>query len=141
MGRIGEKLTVRFPSAGEKYDALGEATFRHDLERLLDRLGSEISGGQAVMANVDLDTTLSVARADAFTITNSAPTTITALNDGVIGQEVVLIFADGNTTIQDASVAGIIQLSGGASWNPSVNDTLDLFFDGTGWFEISRSVN
>lgn len=38
MGVKTERLKVRFPSAPDKYDQLGEAVFRNDLERILDTL-------------------------------------------------------------------------------------------------------
>lgn len=141
MAGISEKLTIRFPTPAQRYDPTNEAAFRQDLERLLDRLGGELSGGQRILANVNLDATPDVSLAQVFTLTNSAATTITAFISAAVGQRVLFIFADVNTTIQDASVAGVIQLAGGANFVGSVNDTLELIWDGTNWYEISRSVN
>jgi hypothetical protein len=140
-GRIGGKLTVRWPTPGQRYDALNEAAFRSDLERLFDRLGGELGGGQENLANVDQDATPDVSGGDLFTLTNSVATTITAFNGAEIGQRVLFIFADANTTIQDASIGGVIQLAGGANFVGSANDTLELVWDGTNWYEVSRSVN
>ncbi len=141
MARIAEKITIRFPSPSQRYDALNEAAFRQDLERVLDRLGGELSGGTAVLANVDADATPSVANGDIMVMTNTGATTVTAFDDAAVGQRLLLIFTDGNTTIQDASIGGVIQLNGGANFTGSANDTLELVWDGTNWYEVSRSVN
>lgn len=140
-GRIAGKLTVRWPSPPQRYDALNEAVFRNDLERLLDRLSANLSGEQQVKATVDADATPSVANADVFTVANTGATTITAFDDGVPGQTITLIFSDANTTVQDASIGGVIQLAGGANFTGSANDVLVLITDGTNWYEVSRSVN
>ncbi|MCL4296127.1 MAG: hypothetical protein KJ077_10385 [Anaerolineae bacterium] len=50
------------------------------------------------------DSTPSVANVTAMVITNASPTTITALDDGVDGQHLILRFADANTTIRAAAV-------------------------------------
>jgi hypothetical protein len=141
MGRVSEKLTVRFPSPAQRYDPLNEAIFRQDLERLLDRIGGQLSGGEQILANVDADATPSVANGDLMALTNTGATTITAFDDGAVGQRVLFIFMDANTTIQDASIGGVIQLAGGANFVGSANDTLELVWDGSAWYEVSRSVN
>jgi hypothetical protein len=139
--RIGQQLTVRFPSPQERYDPLGEAVFRNDLERTLDELAGQVSGGQSVETFTDADATPDVSRADVFAEANTGATTITAFDNGAVGQRIVIIFSTANTTIQDASVGGVIQLAGGANFVGSANDTLELIFDGTNWYELTRSVN
>lgn len=141
MPRLREALRIRFPSAGERYDPLAEATFRNDLERLLDRLAGNADGSQSILTLVDQDATPIVTRADIFAEANTLATTITAFNGAALGQEITIIFSTANTTIQDASVGGVIQLAGGADFVGSANDVLRLIFDGTNWYEISRSVN
>lgn len=133
--------TTRFPSADGEYDQLAEAVFRNDLERQLDRIAADVDGGNLILAFANADLTPSVARADFFSVANSGGVTITAFEDGRVGQVLTLIFKDGNTTIQDASVAGVIQLAGGADFTPTADDVLVLIFDGTSWYEISRSLN
>jgi hypothetical protein len=139
--RARERLTIRFPSASERYDRLAEATFRHDLERLLDRIAGEQDGGTPVLTFVDQDAAPTVSRGDIFAEANTLATTITSLGGGAVGQRVVIIFSTANTTIQDASIGGVIQLAGGANFVGSANDVLELIWDGTNWYEISRSVN
>jgi len=85
------------------------------------------------------DTTPSVLGSDYLVLTNGGAVTITDL-DVILenGKVVTLIFTDGNTTIQDGSN---FQLSGGANFTGSANDTLTLrYYDGV-WYEMCRSVN
>ena len=56
----------------------------------------------------------------------------------------LLVFVDGNVTITDtdAHTANTVDLAGVATDLTSADDTtLLLFFDGTSWYEVSRSVN
>jgi hypothetical protein len=81
------------------------------------------------------DTTPSIAGSPIWFTANAAPTTITALDGGNVGQEVTIIFQDANTTIADA---GQFSLNGAIA--PSaVNLTLTLVRGTTGtWFEKAR---
>ena len=83
------------------------------------------------------DTTPSVASIGALTITNSSPTTITNFTSGVTGQILYLYFTNGNTTINRSNA----YLSGGLNFISSADDTLTLFYTGTSWVELSRSIN
>lgn len=139
MGRVRELPTVRWPSAPERYDQLSEATFRMDLERHLDLFAGEIFAAGAFMLTFDNgDTTPSVARADIYAEANTAPTSVTAFDDGAVGQRITIIFSTANTTLVDAAA---LQLAGGVNFVGSANDVMELIFDGTAWYEISRSVN
>ena len=67
--------------------------------------------------------------------------TITGADSGTL---LTLIFADGNVTITDtdAHTANTIDLAGAATNLTSADDTtLQIVFDGTSWYETSRSVN
>lgn len=66
----------------------------------------------------------------------AGPTTITNFTNGVRGQEIVIIFENNNATLSDA---GTLKLNGG--FVSTADDTMRLVFDGTNWFELSRSVN
>jgi hypothetical protein len=81
------------------------------------------------------DTTPSVAGSSVWFVANAGATTITALDDSTVGQEVTLIFLDANTTIADA---GQFSLNGAIA--PSaVNLTLTLVRGTTGtWYEKAR---
>ncbi len=52
------------------------------------------------------------------------------------GSEIVLIFDD-VLTVNDGT--GNLQLAG--NFTTSANDTMKLIYNGTSWFELSRSVN
>jgi hypothetical protein len=138
MAGLAGKLTVRFPSPGRRYDPLNEAAFRSDLERLLDRLAGALGLGSRVPVFVDADTTPSVRQGTVFTVTNSGATSITTFNDAEVGQRILLMFTDANTTIVDGAN---LHLAGGANFVSSADDTMELVWNGTSWFEISRSVN
>jgi len=82
------------------------------------------------------DTTPSVAGgATVFKIINSATTTITNFDDGVLGQEisVIVIIAAGVTTI-DFSAAGPLKGNKGVDWLPKSDDIMHCMFDGTSWY-------
>lgn len=79
-----------------------------------------------------------------FSINNSSDTTISSFADGVPGQELVLIFANGNTRLFNGSS---IKNASAISWYPTANDVVSYVcipYIPTGahvWFEICRSVN
>ena len=138
MARIREKLTVRFPSPGAKYDVLDESTFRQDLERLLDRIGGNLGGGAPILVYVPAETTPDVSQGDVFTLTNASGVSITAFDGAQVGQIITLLFTDGNTTIVDGAN---LHLAGGSNFTGAANNILVLLWDGTHWYEVSRSVN
>jgi hypothetical protein len=84
----------------------------------------------------DLDATPSVSAGNVFKTANSGATTVTTFDDGVAGQEILVIFGDANTTVDES---GNIRLS--AAFTSTADDTMRLVSDGTNWFELSRSVN
>jgi hypothetical protein len=84
------------------------------------------------------DTTPCVIAWGTVAITNAGAVTITAFDDGLDQQEITLVFADANTTIQDGAS---IQLAGGANFVSTANDTLTLKNLSGVWYEVSRSLN
>lgn len=52
-----------------------------------------------------------------------------------VGDEITVIFGDSNTTIQN----GTIVLRGAANYNPPANTVMSFVFQGSVWFEKSRS--
>jgi hypothetical protein len=81
---------------------------------------------------------------EAMTITGDAlGNTVTTITGGVTGQTLILTFVDALVTISnnDAHTANTIDLSGGANLVSADDTMLMLFFDGTSWYELSRSVN
>ena len=82
------------------------------------------------------DTTPSVAGSNVFRTANAGATVITTFDDGIGGQEILIIFTDAVTTIAETDN---IKLS--AAFTSTVDDTMKLFYDGNFWYEVSRSVN
>ena len=67
--------------------------------------------------------------------------TIATITGGINGQFLCLIFTDGNVTVTDdnSHAADSIDLSGAFT---SADDTVLLLkYNGTSWYEVSRSVN
>jgi len=82
------------------------------------------------------DTTPSVKGRTIFSEANASPTTITTFLDGVRGQQITIIFTTSNTTIAES---GNIKLA--SAFTSTADDVMQLIFNGTNWYEISRSVN
>jgi hypothetical protein len=83
-------------------------------------------------------TTPSVLGSNLLSITNTGATTITNFTNGTQNQVVTIYFNDGNTTIQSNAN---IRLTGGVDFTGTQYDTLRVFYTGSVWLEISRSVN
>jgi len=60
------------------------------------------------------------------------------------GSEITLIF-DSTPTVKNNTAGGggtaVLLLAGGADFSATANDVLKLVYDGTSWYEVSRSVN
>ncbi len=82
------------------------------------------------------DTTPSVALGELFLSTNAAPTTVTQLDDGAVGQRVTIVSTNSNFQITDG---GNFRLNG--NYSSTADDVLELIWDGSLWREISRSAN
>lgn len=137
----GQIVRPRFPSPSRNYNRENEAIFRHDLERILQGIAPGLVSRE-VQEFVDGDTSPSVGGAEVWKTANTASTTISTLDDGEVGQEVTIIVTDGNTTFEDQTVgSGNLHLQGGGNYSPGANDVLVLVFDGTNWYEVSRSNN
>ena len=70
--------------------------------------------------------------------------TIATITGALTGTLLTLIFVDANVTItdNDAHAANSVDLAGAATDFTSADDTtLQLVFNGTSWYEVSRSVN
>ncbi len=79
-----------------------------------------------------LDVTPSVASGSLFKTANAGATTITMLDGGVTGQEVLILFNDANTTVDFTGTN--LKGNGGADFTASSGDTMSAVFDGTNWY-------
>ena len=76
-----------------------------------------------VITLTDGDTTPDVSAGNAFKTANTSATTITQFDGGVEGQDLLLVFGDGDTTIDFASGVNITG-NGGADFNGAAGDTI-----------------
>ena len=82
------------------------------------------------------DATPSIKDGNLFTEAYGSATSITTFDDGTIGQIITIIFTTTNVTIVETDN---IKLS--AAFTGSADDIIVLIYNGTSWFEVSRSVN
>lgn len=104
----------------------------------------ELEGGRWVLADrtfTDGDTTPSVQEGHFYKTANTAATTITNLDNGSEGQEIVIYFADANTTIVPSSPGtGSIVLHDGTTFTAASGETLRLINVGGNWVEQIRKA-
>jgi len=67
--------------------------------------------------------------------------TVATITGGVSGQLLTLIFVDALVTITDNNTHAANSIDLSAAFTSADDTTLQLVFDGTSWYEISRSVN
>jgi len=86
-----------------------------------------------------------VCTSNVMTITGDGGTnTVATITGAKSGTLLTLIFVDGNITLTDtdAHTANTVDLAGTATDLTSADDkTLQIVFNGTSWYEVSRSVN
>lgn len=79
-----------------------------------------------------------------FTITGTTQINAITTTNWQAGSEVVLIFS-GSVTVKNNTAGGggtaVMLLAGGVDFSATSNDVLKLVYNGTSWFEVSRSVN
>jgi len=88
-------------------------------------------------------TTLDARKTKYFDMASGSALTITDVINGRAGDEVFIIAATNNITVQDISIGGTINLAGGANYVMTINDVLHLVYVERvdKWFEVSRSDN
>lgn len=98
---------------------------------------SGVLRSSAVTTFGSADTTPSVNAGNLFKTVDET-ITITGLDDGATGQHITIIGQNSANTC-DFSDAGTLKLS--AAWTAAADATLCLVYDGTNWYEESRSAN
>lgn len=107
----------------------------YQARKLTVSLWIDLSGriyNRIIIPFVDGDTTPTVYSSNTFKTANTAPTTITMFDNGILGQRIVIVFGDSNTTI-DFSGTNILG-NAGIDWTAAQNDVLTAIFDGTNWY-------
>ncbi len=92
----------------------------------------------AAVTFADADTSPTVVGSRLFKTANTGATSITTFDNGVAGQRIDIIFGDGNTTLVDG--ASLVLRTGG-NYTPAATDTWTGVYDGTVWYELTRSDN
>ena len=85
------------------------------------------------IAFTDGDATPNVSTTNGFNFVtaNTAPTTITAFDGGVEGQNMFVKIGDANTTIDFTGTT--LKGNAGVDWSPALGDAMRCVFDGTNW--------
>lgn len=92
----------------------------------------------AAVTFTDTDTTPTVVGSRLFKTANTGATSITTFDNGVAGQEITIIFGDGNTTLVDGAT---LVMAGSANKTFASTDTWTGVYDGSVWYEKCRSIN
>jgi len=119
-------------SAGSLVTPNGTLTLPNDLS-----VGGVLSTSTVTTFTAD-DTTPPVTAGNVFKVpaTWTAGHDITAFDDGVMGQTIHIIGGDTDCNVVDG---GTLKLNG--NWNAAADATLTLLYDGSNWYELSRSAN
>lgn len=101
------------------------------LNRRMKILEQVLGIGGDFVAFVANDATPSVGAARRFKTANTSATTITAFDDARIGQEIVVLIDDANTTVDFTGTT--LTGNGGSDWSPGDGDYMTCVYDGTNW--------
>jgi hypothetical protein len=104
-------------------------------------VGRNFPAYESLVTASDGDATPSVDLINRLRTANTGATTITALDDGVEGQVVVIQCDDANTTIQHGTSGDAVRLSLGRDLKMANNSNLAVIKEGSTWKEIAYSHN
>lgn len=121
-----------------------------------DNVGTDLftvqNDGQAIVdgefSTTKKDITLGVAATTFATTSNvmeitgdGGANTIATITGALSGQYLIMIFVDGLVTITDDNGHGADTIDLSAAFTSSDDTTLTIIYDGTSWYETSRSTN
>lgn len=89
------------------------------------------AGADTFYTFTSTDATPTVKQGRLFITANASATTITALDNGMAGQQVTILINDANTTFDFTGTT--LKGNGGVDWTPTTGDHLTAVFDGTNW--------
>jgi len=94
----------------------------------------------ALKAFTDGDTSPDISGGhEVFITANTNPTTIIRFDEAYVGQKILVIIGDANTTFD--FTATFLKGNAGVDWSPTTNDHLTATYDGTYWHcDISKNV-
>lgn len=99
-------------------------------------------GGKNVPLTLPNAATSFASQSNCMTITGDVGSNVIAtITGGFSGQEMSLIFVDGLTTITDNGTHTLNTIDLSAAFVSAAGTVLKLLFDGTSWYEVSRSIN
>jgi len=132
-------MALKFPGGAPSDDEAWSERWRRWLGDLGEWLNSQNENTAHTLA---ASATTFKAASNLMTITgDGGGNTIATITEGDNGQFLTLIFVDGNVTITDTAghTTNTIDLS--AAFTSADDTVLQLVFDNTSWYEVSRSVN
>ena len=95
-------------------------------------------------SSIDAGATISVTNETWITVSNSGAQNVTGLTGGLVGQQVILYFDDGNTTLVNS---GTLKLQGSTNVTPTNNSVITFIGSGAApglspayYSEVSRSI-
>ena len=89
----------------------------------------------------DGDATPDISGGSRFKTANTGATVITDFdNPDANGQTIIVLFTDGNTTIQDLSNGSNVRLEGSVDFDSAAYDMMEFEYDGADWVEKSRNL-
>lgn len=115
----------------------------YDGSKLIDLTGSVPildNGTTSIITNTNVsqiatftngDATPSVWKTKIYTTANTGATTITMFDNGYTGQKIIVLFGDGNTTMDFTGTN--LKGNAGVDWSPASGDWMECVFDGTDW--------
>jgi hypothetical protein len=99
-------------------------------------------GGVNVPVTLGVAATTFATGSNLMTVTGDAGSnTVATITGGFSGQEMSIIFADALVTITDDASGALNTINLSAAFTSAANTVLTLLFNGTSWYEKSRSVN
>lgn len=87
------------------------------------------------------DTTFAVTRNFVEVTGDGGGNTIATITGGIEGMKLTLLFVDGNVQITDDNTHAANSVDLSAAFTSADDTVLELVYDGTSWYEVSRSVN
>lgn len=139
---VGDVTITGKMTASDSISTPGSATFGNgciiSFGKIIGGDSARVNGSiiSAKFNTLPDNTTPSVSGGDNWKCTPAGATVITNFTGGTSGQTIRLVFTNGNATLSDA---GNLKLSAGLV--STADDEITLLYDGTNWYELSRSVN